>query len=74
MQGAGIVPRPPHSCHCRRKCRSESKGLMLPGDGTKPGPAHPPPQEGTGILVGILEAVGVQLQGSHASAHHEQGQ
>lgn len=71
-----LFPRPPHSCHCQRKCRSESKGLMLPGDGTKPGPAHPPPREGTGILEGDPggswgAASGVSLM--HASAHHEHG-
>lgn len=32
-----LFPRPPHSCHCRRKCRSEREALMLLGDGTKLG-------------------------------------
>lgn len=27
--------RPPHSCHCRRKCRSEREALLLPGDGAQ---------------------------------------
>lgn len=39
---------------------------MLPGDGTEAGPAHPPPKEDAGILVGDPEgcwgaALGVPL-------------
>lgn len=36
-QGAALFLRPPHSCHCRRKCRRGREASWLPRDRTRPG-------------------------------------
>lgn len=58
--------QPPHSCHCRRKCRARAKARCSLGMGQSLGlPILLGRAQGS--LWGTLEAVGVQLRGSRST-------